>query len=248
MDRARLDSDRVSILSFGRRFRGFESGALGGYAAGAVVAGRIDGPAEVNLRSLPPLGRDLELSEDGDGVLALHDGERLVLEATPASFELEIPTPPGLAEAEEAGHRLIHESVGHPYPGCFTCGPDRDPGDGLRLFMGRTGAADLLASAWAPDPALAGEGDAIPTEMVWAALDCPSIWAVGEIPEGAFNVLARQRLELLAPVPVGEPSVVTAWPIEHDGRKHLTGVAIHGGDGRLLARGESLLVEVPRPK
>ena len=47
----------MTSLSFGRRFRGFESGALGGYAAGAVVAGRIDGPAEVNLRSLPPMGR-----------------------------------------------------------------------------------------------------------------------------------------------------------------------------------------------
>jgi acyl-CoA thioesterase FadM len=82
--------------------------------------------------------------------------------------------------------------------------------------------------------------------MVWAALDCPSIWAVGEFPERGFNVLARQRVESLAPVPVGEPSIVTAWPIEHDGRKHLTGVAIHDADGRLLARGESLLVEVPR--
>jgi hypothetical protein len=113
--------------------------------------------------------------------------------------------------------------------------------------MGRTSPdADLLASAWTPDPLLAESGDAIPTEMVWAALDCPSIWAVGEFPEGGFNVLARQRVESLAPVPVGEPSIVTAWPIEHDGRKHLTGVAIHDADGRLLARGESLLVEVPR--
>ena len=84
--------------------------------------------------------------------------------------------------------------------------------------------------------------------MVWAAIDCPSIWAVGEFPEGGFNVLARQRVESLGPVPVGEPSIVTAWPIEHDGRKHLSGVAIHDGDGRLLARGESLLVEVPRPE
>lgn len=238
----------VTSLSFGRRFRGFESGALGGYAAGAVVAGRIDGPAEVNLRSLPPMGRELKLSEQGDDAgLALLDGETLVLDAKPAPFELEIPPPPGVTEAEEAEHRLIHDELGHLYPSCFTCGPDRAPGDGLRLFMGRTSAdADLLASAWTPDPLLAESGDAIPTEMVWAALDCPSIWAVGEFPEGGFNVLARQRVESLAPVPVGEPSIVTAWPIEHDGRKHLTGVAIHDADGRLLARGESLLVEVPR--
>ena len=240
----------MTTLSFGKRFRGFESGALGGYAAGAVVAGRIDGPAEVNLRSLPPMGRELKLSEQGDdGGLALLDGETLVLEAKPAPFDLEIPPTPGLAEAKEAGHRLMHDELGHPYPSCFTCGPDREPGDGLRLFMGRASAdADLLVAAWTPDQALAGSGDTIPTEAVWAALDCPSIWAVGEFPEGGFNVLARQRVESVGPVPVGEPSIVTAWPIEHDGRKHLTGVAIHGDDGRLLARGESLLVEVPRPE
>jgi hypothetical protein len=240
----------VASLSFERRFRGFESGALGGYAAGAVVAGRIDGPAEVNLRSLPPMGRDLKLSERGDdGGLALHDGETLVLEAKPTPFELEIQLPPEMSEAEEARNRLIHDELGHLYPSCFTCGPDREAGDGLRLFMGRSRAdADVLVAAWTPDPALAESGDAIPTEMVWAALDCPSIWAIGEFPEGGFNVLARQRVESLEPVPVGEPSVVTAWPIERDGRKHLTGVAIHDADGRLLARGESLLVEVPRPE
>jgi len=239
----------VTSLSFGRRFRGFESGALGGFAAGAVVAGRIDGPSEVNLRSLPPMGRELSLREQGDGGLALLDRETLVLEAKPAPFELEIPPPPGVTEAVEAGHRLIHDELGHPYPNCFTCGPDREPGDGLRLFMSRTSAdGDLLASAWTPDPSLAESGDAIPTEMVWAALDCPSIWAVGEFPEGGFNVLARQRVESLAPVPVGEPSIVTAWPIEHGGRKHLTGVAIHDGEGGLLARGESLLIEVSRPE
>lgn len=240
----------MTSLSFGRRFRGFESGALGGYAAGAVVVGRIDGPAEVNLRSLPPIERDLKLSEQGDdGRLVLLDGETLVLEASPAPFELEIPPALSVTEAEEAGHRLIHDELGHLYPSCFACGPDREPGDGLRLFMGRISAdADLLASAWTPDALLAESGDAVPAEMVWAALDCPSIWAVGEFPEGGFNVLARQRVESLAPVPVGEPAVVTAWPIEHDGRKHLTGAAIHDGDGRLLARGESLLVEVPRPE
>jgi hypothetical protein len=94
----------VTSLSFGRRFRGFESGALGGYAAGAVVAGRIDGPAEVNLRSLPPMGRDLKLSEQGDdGGIALLDGQTLVLEAKPAPFELKIPPPPGVTEGGGSG-------------------------------------------------------------------------------------------------------------------------------------------------
>ena len=239
----------MGTLSFSRRFRGFDSGALGGYVAGAVAAGRIAGPAEVNLRSLPPMERDLKLAEDeDDGRLLLFDGETLVLEAKAAAFELAIPAPIELGEAEEASERLVHEELGHLYPGCFTCGPDREPGDGLRLFMGQTGADGLLAAAWTPDPGLAEDCEAISVAMVWAALDCPSIWAVGHFPENAFNVLARQRVESVGPVAVGEPAIVTAWPIEHDGRKHTTGAAIHDSGGRLLARAESLLIEVPRPE
>ena len=58
-------------VSFARRFQGFTDGALGGYVAG-VVAKRIDGPAEVNLRSLPPMERELQLSQL-DGSLELRD-------------------------------------------------------------------------------------------------------------------------------------------------------------------------------
>jgi acyl-CoA thioesterase FadM len=88
--------------------------------------------------------------------------------------------------------------------------------------------------------------------MIWAALDCPTIWAAwatsvpAAIPSGSFTVLARQRLEQLAPVPAGEPLIVTAWPISAEGRKHVTAAAIHDRDGELLARAESLLVDVPR--
>jgi hypothetical protein len=67
-------------------------------------------------------------------------------------------------------------------------------------------------------------------------------------PQRAFRVLARQRVEQIEPIPVGEPSIVSAWPIQREGRKYVAGAAIHDRDGRLLARGESLLVEVPRPE
>jgi len=89
--------------------------------------------------------------------------------------------------------------------------------------------------------------------MVWAALDCPTIWGAWSVerpvtvPSGSFTVLARQRLEQLSPVPAGDELIVSAWPIEREGRKHLVGAAIHDADGALLARAESLLVEVPRP-
>jgi hypothetical protein len=238
-------------VRFERRFQGFADGALGGYAAG-VVASRLDGPAEANLRSLPPLERDLDLRR-GDGALQLWEGETLVLEAHGGEFELAVPDPPGLEEAEAASRDLVHDHGPHPYPGCFTCGPERAPGDGLRLFMGRApDGKGALAAAWAPDPGLTS-GPELPLEFIWGALDCPTIWASwmtddGSVAqrEGTFPVLARQRVEQLAPVPTGEPAIVTAWRISRDGRKHVTAAAIHSPDGALLARAESLLIDVAR--
>jgi hypothetical protein len=234
------------------RYQGFTDGALGGYAAG-VVAKRIAGAVEVNLRSLPPMERDLQLSE-ANGGFELRDGETLVLDARAAEFDLDLPEAPGVEEAEAAGEHLIHDEGTHLYPGCFTCGPDRSEGEGLRLFMGRLPERDgLLAAAWTPHRDHGGPDDALQEELVWAGLDCPTIWAAwsterpAAIPTGSFTVLARQRLKVLAPVPVEQPAVVTAWPIEHRGRKHVAGAAIHGSGGELLARAESLLVEVPRP-
>jgi hypothetical protein len=235
-----------------RRFQGFADGALGGYAAG-VAAREIEGPAEANLRSLPPMDRDLELTRGGNDSLELHDGETLVLEVHPGEFDLEIPEIPAPAEAEEANDHPVHDHGTHLYPACFTCGPDRDPGDGLRLFMGQIpGRQEILAASWTPDDGLA-EGPDLPSEFIWAALDCPTIWAAwlseGKVTwpaEGRFTVLARQRVEHVAPVSTGEPAIVTAWPIAREGRKHTTGAAIHAPDGQLLARAESLLIDVQR--
>jgi len=243
----------TETVRFDRRYQGFQHGALGGYAAG-VVASRIEGPAEANLRSLPPMERDLELRGAADSQLELWENETLVLDARPTGFELEVPDPPSPAEAEAANGRLLHDEIDHLYPGCFTCGPAREEGDALRLFMGRHPAgASFLASAWTPHPALADGDGALPPELVWAALDCPTIWAAWSrsVPadpgDGVFTVLARQRLEAIRPVPVGEPVTVTAWPISKDGRKHVCGAAIHDHDGNLLVRADSFLVEVPRP-
>ena len=242
----------AETVRFERRFQGFTHGALGGYAAGVAARG-VDGTAEANLRALPPLERELTLDGDADGAHELHDGETLVLEVRPAEFELEIPPIPNLDEAQAAGDHPVHSSE-HPWPECFTCGPARAEGDGLLLFLGRPAdRVGLLTGAWTPDRRLTPE-PALPAEFVWAALDCPTIWAawLGEdgqirVPEpGTFSVLARYRLERLAPVPTGERAIVTAWPIQHDGRKHVTGAAIHSSDGDLLARAESLLVDVVR--
>ena len=237
-------------IRFERRFQGFADGALGGYAAGVAARG-IGGPAEANLRSLPPMERDLELTSTDDGSRELHDGETLIVQVHPTDFELDIPDTPGLDEAEAASRDPVHDHGPHLYPACFTCGPDREAGDGLRLFMGQAPDRDgILVAAWTPDEGLT-EGPDLPSEFIWAALDCPTIWAAwledGKVTwpaGGRFTVLARQRVEQRAPVPTGAPAIVTAWPISRDGRKHTTGAAIHAPGGELLARAESLLIDV----
>jgi hypothetical protein len=64
-----LMSDRVVL----ERFQEFTDGALDGYAAG-LAARRIGGPAEANLRALPPLDRELSIEVDGERAV-LRDGE-----------------------------------------------------------------------------------------------------------------------------------------------------------------------------
>ena len=77
--------------------------------------------------------------------------------------------------------------------------------------------------------------------------DCPS--GIATIEAGGsknVHVLGRLTGQVLAPVPVGEPQVVMAWPIGVDGRKRYGAVAIFG-NGELRAVGEALWIEVRDP-
>lgn len=98
-------SDRVVL----ERFQGFTDGALDGYAAGVAVR-RIGGPAEANLRALPPLDRELGIEIDGERAV-LRDGESAVIEVTATGFEFEIPPPLTLAGAESASRAAGRRSA-----------------------------------------------------------------------------------------------------------------------------------------
>jgi hypothetical protein len=127
---------QVAELRLGERFCGPPASANGGYACGAI-AELLGGGVEVTLRRPPPLGPPLRL---GDGGAVVHDGDELVAEARPATIALAVPGTASPAEARTAAGRYP-PFQGHPFPTCFTCGPDRAPGDGLRIFPGRCPAA-----------------------------------------------------------------------------------------------------------
>jgi hypothetical protein len=209
------------------RYNGPPDSANGGYACG-LVAGLLGGVAEVTLRLPPPLDRELDVLRT-DGRVEIRDGEALVAEAEPVELEVEVPAPVSVETAADASTRY-EGFVHHAYNTCFVCGPARE--DGLRVYAGPVeGRPGVLAAPWTP-------GEDVSPELVWAALDCPSGWAVDDFQrEGVL--LGRMAAEIdRLPAP-GEPHVVLGWRIGEDGRKRFAGSALLTADGEVLARARS---------
>ncbi len=173
-----------------------------------------------------------------DGTTAtLCDGETEIALATRADVSIEVPPPPSIEAARSAETRFTGRT-GHIFPACFVCGPDREPGDGLRIFAGAVG--DQVAAVWSPDSSLLDDFGAVRPEFVWAALDCPGYFAVEHVARPA--VLGRFGVVMHEPRIEPQPIIVTGWPIRSEGRKHQAGTALHDADGRLLAAGLAIWI------
>jgi hypothetical protein len=225
---------RVEI-AFERRFRGPLTSANGGYACGRLAA-FVDAEAvEVTLRLPPPLDRPLTV--DGDGLSAtLRDEEAVVAEARVAPFALEVPTPVSIAAAVEARSRHVRDGDAV-FAECFTCGM-RDEADGLAVYAGAVAGREPLHAAPVTFP-----DDVLP-EIVWAAIDCPGAYAIGAVGRGDI-VLGRMTARVHRLPRIGETCVVTAWPLEEEGRKLFAGTALFAEDGELLACARQIWI-VPR--
>ena len=223
-----------------RRFRGPNHSGNGGYSAGAVAAalGLPMGPAEVTLRYPPPLDRPLAALPDGDSVSVGFD-DITVATARPADVELEVPAPVTFEQAQDAATRCpwLHE---HPYPQCFVCGTERP--DGLRIFPGPVAGRRLAAAPWVPDASVA-DGEVVRPAVVWASVDCPSLFGYGCFGEwDALMLLGRFAAQVHRLPAVGEPCVVSGWSLGRDGRKYDTAAALHTAEGELLALSRALWI------
>lgn len=227
-----------------RRFRGPPASANGGYTCGLLAGALQTATAEVNLRMPPPLDRPLSIERDAE-VARLVDGEALVADALAlGAVEVELPDPPPLHIAEDADSRYPYYDD-HAFPGCFVCGPDREPGDGLRIYPGPIEGHAVMACAWTPDARLAGADGHVRDEIVWAALDCPSGNAAHHFsPDERTMVLARLRGHLARPIEPSRPYIVVGWMIDRDGRKHRSGTAIFDARGEASAWAEGLWIEL----
>jgi len=178
------------------RFNGPPTSANGGYTCG-MVAGLVGAEeVTVSLRLPPPIEKPLEVVRDGERV-ELRDGDALVAEGEPAELRLDVPaaaSPEAAAAASAAGSE--HWCAHHPFPTCFTCGPDRTAGDGLRLFPGELDGGPLFGVDWTPDASLDDGTGHVRAECLWAALDCPTSAPVANFADMHTVASAEPLLDL----------------------------------------------------
>ena len=234
------------------RFCGPPDSGNGGYVCG-LIAGCLDGPAEVTLRLPPPLRRPLAVERDDHGSVRVLDGQTLIAEAAvlPGGPHVRLPDPVTVQQARAAGARSqlrMHPEL-HPFPACFVCGPDRMPGDGLRICVGPVPGTSLSADLWYPGEELADASGQIRPEFIWAALDCPGgIGALRDaVPDGAPYLLGRLAARQTCEVKAGEPHVVAGWRLAAEGRKITAGSALFTARGQAVAVAQATWIRLRCP-
>lgn len=237
-------------LTIPRRFCGPPASGNGGYTC-AFVARAIGSHAEVTLRKPIPIERELQIvpSDNNAGAL-LKDGDILIAEGAPIDWNIHETLAPLSFDDAATAARASPAFGNHPFPTCFVCGPQRNAGDGLRIFPGpienghdKSYPAGAFAASWIPDASLAGANGMVRDEFIWSALDCPTGFACG-FPSTGTLVTGRLAAKLLAPVQVGEKCVLLSWPLLVDGRKHHAAAVLLGEDGAVRAEAKATWIKL----
>ncbi|MBD3647420.1 MAG: hypothetical protein HUJ31_08225 [Pseudomonadales bacterium] len=235
------------------KFRGPPTSGNGGYVAGTFASFLTsDGPAEVTLRAPIPLDKPMSVNPaptgEGEDMIVIQDGDTLIAEVIPAPLALEVPAPPSREKTLEAAPRspallerdnpIIPGSRGF-HPICFCCGADHE--DGLRVFAAPIKDSEQVAAVWQTSEHWGDDQGLLPASWLWTALDCPGqfAWHAAGIVTG---MLGRITAEVFRPAPAGEEYLVTAWPIEVEGKKHFAGSAIFDAGGNLVAQAKSVWI------
>ncbi len=237
MDTETIETSAVTVKG---RFCGAPNFASGGYVAG-LLGRLLDQPARVSLEHPIPVDREFAIGRAAHGELVLTDGAVTLAQAEPATLQVEPPAPVSYAEAEWASERYLGFTE-HATPSCFVCGPARPWGDGLAIYPGPIPGRRLVAAPWAPDPTLFDKHGAVRPEFVWAALDCPTGFALLEAFGRRKVTLSQLTVSMTRPLRVGERFVVMGWPFAAEGHALLGASAIFSESGELHALGSAVLV------
>ena len=232
----------IERFEIDERFRGPPRSGNGGYVCGRI-AKHLRGTVATRLKAPTPLGKELRL-ESSEDQARLFDGGALIGEAKLAHLDLTPPTPPTYEQAREASPSFLGFKT-HAFPGCFVCGPERKPLDGLRIFPGSVAGTSTLAAPWTPDASLADESGCLKSEFLWSALDCTSGFAVCPLPDGVAIVLGELCASIFTGVETEQECIVLGWPLGNEGRKRVAGSAVYTADGSLVALARAVWIEVP---
>lgn len=230
---------RAETVIIDRRFRGPVASGNGGYVCG-LLGKAFSGAAEATLTAPPPLEKPLTLRADGPE-RALADGEKLLGKARAAALDIDPPAPVSIEEALDAAETFPGHAF-HLHPECFVCGTHRGERDGLRLFTGPLPDGRAVASAFLPDPIDSDAEGRTRPEIIWAALDCPGYFALGDASLNAL--LGRMTAEIYTRPRPNEPCVVMGWKLGQEGRKHFAGSALYSYAGELLAMAKQVWIEL----
>jgi len=240
-------------LRIDRRYNGPPNSANGGYVCG-LIASLTGNTVNVRLHRPPPLDTALDLHESSDSEWQLQQGNELIAAAKLSH----VPTthvPAGVDYVTAlAASRHYRGHVEQAYPTCFVCGPQRERGDGLRIFAGPVRETkqdqqashvltnNVVAAPWLPDASLDDGDGKVKAEFMWAALDCPGYFA--SMASGRMALLGEMAVHIERRVHIEEPCVIIGWQILIEGRKHKVGTALFDGDGERCAVGIATWVEV----
>ncbi|WDI32364.1 hypothetical protein PUV54_04050 [Hyphococcus flavus] len=229
-----------------KRFCGPKTSANGGYAAG-LFAQVINGPAEVMLKSPPPLDAPITLKDIGDDNFHALHGENLVAVIRPANVIVSPPTLPDDDGVQHAHDRYLDDAGGeHMLPYCFVCGNKRKAGDGLRIFSGPAPDSPVNADFWTLAKDLAGSDGLVRPEFLWAALDCPSAFSLRLWPR--LSLLGRLAADIRRRPKPGERLIVAAWPEKSEGRKHFASTVLLDANRDIIAAANAVWIELNDPE
>lgn len=228
-------------VTISRRYCGPPNSGNGGYVCGVMAEALGGSHVEVTLLAPPPLQLPLTLDCKGDEATLL-DGARTIAVARVTDEPLTIPddAPPAVGYLEAVDAAAVFDvdayQETHEYPGCYTCGPDRDEGDGLRIFPAATDRPDRYVWPWTPAPSLFGGSGDLHVAVVWAALDCPSglAWIRQDADMGPIVLGKMAAVIHRMPAP-GERLVVAGWTEPPQGRRRPARSAIYAENGTVLA-------------
>lgn len=222
--------------------------ANGGYAAGRF-ASAIDGSAEITLRAPVRFNTPIafEPDEAGKGRFRIVAGGAEIAAVRPGAVTIDLPPVPPEASIEAARQAYLDDDgMTLVYPYCFVCGKRRDAHDGLCIFAGAAPDSPVNADHWTPAEHLAGDDGLVRPEFLWAALDCPSAFALrmGDRPV----LLGRLAGDIRRRPKPGERLIAMAWKTASEGRKHFSDSALVDANGEVIAAANALWIELNDPK